>query len=335
MKVMAGIVVGIVLATTNMATAEVVDTGTLGVWITANVVDGKVEASSLRTWITENQRDEDDSPPPPPPLAEFPDASNTGVPTGTELSTYAGPCTITVPNAVIDAKTVNCDLIIRAAGVKITRSKINGYITSGTIKTTGYSFSVTDSEIDASPNGARQVTAVGEVNFTVLRSHIHGGNRSANCWFTCSISDSYFHGQDTDNSGTWHESGIRMGENATIVHNAIACDAPDVPPDAGCSADLTGYGDFGPVQNNRIEHNLFKETTGGFCAYGGSSKGKPYSAQATNIVFRDNVFERGTHRSDHGTFICGYYGAIADFDPSRPGNVWVGNTFDDGTALNP
>ncbi len=83
-----------------------------------------------------------------------------------------------------------------------------------------------------------------------------------------------------------------MGQNATIRHNTIACDAPDVPPDAGCSAGLTGYGDFGPVQNNLIDNNYFVATTGGFCAYGGSSHGKPYSNQTSGIVFRNNVFEK-------------------------------------------
>ena len=83
-----------------------------------------------------------------------------------------------------------------------------------------------------------------------------------------------------------------MGQNATIRHNTIACDAPDVPPDAGCSAGLTGYGDFGPVRNNLIDNNYFVATTGGFCAYGGSSPGKPYSNQTSGIVFRNNVFEK-------------------------------------------
>jgi hypothetical protein len=121
-----------------------------------------------------------------------------------------------------------------------------------------------------------------------------------------------------------------MGEKATIRHNTILCDAPDVPPDAGCSADLTGYGDFGPVQNNLIEANLFKSTTGGFCAYGGSSGGKPYSDAANNIIFKDNVFEHGS-----GGRPCGFWGAITDFNPSAPGNKWSGNRWEDGRPIDP
>jgi hypothetical protein len=62
-----------------------------------------------------------------------------------------------------------------------------------------------------------------------------------------------------------------MGDGSTIRHNSLVCDAPDVPPDAGCSADLTGYGDFAPIRNNTIDKNFFLATTGGTCAYGGPS----------------------------------------------------------------
>ena len=79
------------------------------------------------------------------------------------------------------------------------------------------------------------------------------------------------YGQFKDDSGSYHEGGIRMGQNTIIRHNTIACDAPDMPPDGGCSAPLTGYGDFTPVTDNLIERNLFKATPAGYCAYGGST----------------------------------------------------------------
>jgi hypothetical protein len=97
--------------------------------------------------------------------------------------------------------------------------------------------------------------------------------------------------------------------------------------------DLTGYGDFGPVQNNTIDRNLFGATTGGYCTYGGSTPGKPYSDATHRIVFTDNVWQRGTKQSDHGTYVCGYYGSNTSFDPDLPGNVWTYNTFDDGAEV--
>jgi hypothetical protein len=259
----------------------------------------------------------------------WPGVDNTGVPAGTTLTAYTGPCTVTANNTVIDAKTVHCDLAIKAANVQIIRSKIIGSVSTDE-NSTGYSFSISDSEVDI---GDRDGTGVGAVNFTATRVHVHGGNRSMNCWHDCTVTDSYVHGQFTDPSGTFHESGMRMGQSATFRHNSVICDAPDVPPDGGCSADLTGYGDFGPVQNNTIDRNLFGATTGGFCTYGGSSKGKPYSNDANHIIFTGNVWQRGTRLGDHGAPVCGYYGSNTSFDPARPGNVWTHNEFDDGTAV--
>ena len=44
----------------------------------------------------------------------WPGPSNTGVPAGTQLTDYTGPCSITAANTVIDGKTVNCALGIQA-----------------------------------------------------------------------------------------------------------------------------------------------------------------------------------------------------------------------------
>jgi hypothetical protein len=259
----------------------------------------------------------------------FPNSRNTGVPAGVRLTRYMGPCTIMADRTVIDRKLIDCDLIIRARDVVISRSKVNGNISSGTDPKAPVSFTVVRSTVDASPHQPREVTAVGEVHFTVIRSDVSGGNRGSNCWYGCKIVYSYFHGQDTDRSGTWHESGIRMGQRAVLRRNTIACDAPDVPPDAGCSAPLTGYGDAGPVRDNLIRGNLFKATPGGTCAYGGSTPDKPYSNRARNIRFIDNVFERGK------TGKCGVWFPIADFDPNAPGNVWTGNVWKGGGVVPP
>lgn len=259
----------------------------------------------------------------------WPGPDNTGVPAGTSLTPYEGPCVIKVDDTVIDAKTIDCDLQIQAANVRITRSKITGSVATDE-DSTGYSFEIEDSEVDV---GDRAGTGIGAVNFSALRVHVRGGNRSIHCWHDCTVTDSYTHGQFTDPSGTFHESAMRMGQSATFRHNTVICDAPDVPPDGGCSADLTGYGDFGPVQNNLIDRNLFGATTGGYCTYGGSSQGKPYSDQTNHIVFTGNVWQRGKRASDHDEYVCGYYGSNTAFDPTLPGNVWTDNIYDDGTPV--
>ena len=261
--------------------------------------------------------------------ARFPDARTTGAPPRRRLSAYVGPCTITRPGTVIRRRVVSCDLDVRAADVTILRSLVRGTVSTGTEPRTGYSVRIEHSTVDVSPGSARMVTGVEAVHVRVVASEVRGGNRGINCWYDCVVRRSWVHGQDTDPTGVWHESGIRMGQRARIVANTIACDAPEVPPDAGCSAPLTGYGDFGPVRDNRIERNLFVATTGGVCAYGGSSGGKPYSDDAENVRFIDNVFERG----DTGN--CGYWAPILDFDESAPGNEWAGNAWSDGGRISP
>ena len=260
--------------------------------------------------------------PPTPPSSEWPNEHNTGVPSGTTLTPYSGPTTITTAGAVIDAKQISGGLEIRAADVTVSRSSISGTVTVAD----GGSLTISDTYIDA---GDRQGTGLEYQNYTAVRVHVVGGNRSMYCADNCTIRDSYVHAQMTDETGVIHESGIRMEQNTTLIHNTIGCDAPNVPPDAGCSAGLTGYGDFAPVRDNLIQNNLFLASTGGTCAYGGSSAGKPYSRQAANIRFIDNVFSRGRNRK------CGYYAPIMDFDKNAPGNVWSGNVWDNGGTVRP
>lgn len=255
--------------------------------------------------------------------SDFPDASDTGVPAGTVLTRYTGPCTITRAGTVIDGRRVACSLRIEAGGVTIRNSVVNGTVANAE-DSQGMNFTIVDSLVNV---GNEPGTGIGAADFTAVRVHVTGGNRSINCWRHCTVRDSFVHGQFDDQSGVAHESGIRMGSGSTIVGNTILCDARDVPPDAGCSADLTGYGDFGPVQDNLIQGNLFRATTGGTCSYGGSSSGKPYAADARDIRFLDNVFERGPGGK------CGSYAPIMDFDPSAPGNQWSGNRWDDGRPV--
>lgn len=251
----------------------------------------------------------------------FPNSDTTGVPAGTSLGSYDGPCTISASNVVIDSKTINCSLRVTGQNLTIKNSVINGAISSNS-----GSFTVTDSDIRLS---ATEDTGVGEADFTLTRVEITGGRRSVNCAADCSIIDSYIHAQGTDPTGNAHQSGIRMGAGSVIRHTTFTCDAPASPPAGGCSAALTGYGDFAVVERNTIDNNLILEGTGGYCAYGGSSTGKPYSAGVNNVKFTNNIWQRGE------SGVCGIWGPIVSFDRNAPGNVWTNNVFDDGKAITP
>lgn len=280
----------------------------------------------------------------------WPGPDTAGIPAGTTLTTYTGSCTITTPNTTIDSKTINCgELEIQALNVTITKSRINGYpfIDDSTPTTRDVSFSVADSEL-ANPSATSNTESVGKSHFSITRSIISGGRRGAWCEYDCSITDNYIHGQEhgvlncTTSGCAFHESGIRQGSgNGTtsgvqvIRHNTVACDAPDVAANepgnesdtSGCSAVITGYGDFAAIQNNTVDRNLILATPGGYCAYGGNTGGgKPFPNGANN-VWTDNVFVKGS--GSH----CGFFGTSTDFNTGLSGNSFTGNKFWNGTTL--
>ena len=258
----------------------------------------------------------------------FPSPATTGVPAGTALTPYTGPCTIQTANTVIDGKTINCTITVQAKGVVISHSQINGTVYSDSAGSG--SFTISDSSVNA---GNQAGTGIGDANFTATRVNVTGGNRSINCYANCTVQDSYVAGQFTDKTGVYHESGIRYNTNSHLIHNTIACTAPDVAPDAGCSAAITGYPDFDPVTNDVIQDNLILAGSGGYCSYGGSTGGKPYSGHTANITFTGNVWQRGTQKGSAGGYVCGYWGPITAFDTGAPGNVWSNNQYDDGTPV--
>lgn len=255
----------------------------------------------------------------------FPGPTNTG-PNGT-LTAHTGSCSLASGN--YDSRTFNCDVTV-SGPVSITNSQVNGSIQ---VTRTG-NLTITDTYVDASPNGPRETRAIWNDeggSATIVRNELVGGNGTVWC-DNCTVRDSYIHGQEIRDP--WHASAVRADQNATIVHNSLWCEAQPIGREGGCSADLTGYPDFQPTHHWQVERNLFMaNNTGiGFCSYGGATGGKPYSGNAQNatyIVFRDNVFQRGPNGK------CGSYGPITDFAAGRPGNVWSGNVWDDGGTVQP
>jgi hypothetical protein len=197
----------------------------------------------------------------------------------------------------------------------------------------GASFRVEDSWLD---NGVCEGCSVEGWNFTILRTEITGSNRGAYCMRTCTVQDTWIHATGLDPNSEWHASAMRAEQYATIIHNVLACDytGPFNNNEIGCSADMSGYPDFAPIMHNTIDGNLFGANPIGlgFCAYGGGTGSKPYSNNAQNatyIVFKNNVFQRGSNGK------CGTWGAITDFIVGRTGNQWTNNKWSDGATVDP
>jgi hypothetical protein len=256
------------------------------------------------------------------PVASHPGPSNTGVPVGTALSDYTGPCTITAPKTVIDSKTVRCTLFIRAQGVKILRSRIFDHVYADAATA---SVTVQDSEVDA---GQWIGAAIGFQNMVITRVNVQGGESSILCSVNCVIEDSWLHGQYLHPDAAEHLNGYMSngGHDVVLRHNTIECSAADNEHGGGCSGDAQIYGDFSTVHDYTFDRNLFMSTSGGFCGSFGWNPNKKFGSDPANIVVSKNVFQRGPHGK------CGIWGAGTSFKPGA-GSVWSGNTWDDGTPL--
>jgi hypothetical protein len=261
---------------------------------------------------------------PAPPSGQFPNAASTGVPAGTALTAYTGPMTITTANTVIDAKTITGDLQIRATGVKISRSKVIGHVDSDN----GGSVTITDTEVDG---GKDDVAAITQDNVTMLRVNVHGARQSITCGTNCNIQNSWLHGQYNLPGGGWHVNGYisNGGSHVLLKHNTVACDALyDAKSDGGCTGPAAIFGDFDPLNDITFDDNLFVAGPGAYCLYAGNDPGKPYGANPTAIVVKNNVFQRGSNGK------CATYGPFTSYKAGS-GNSFTGNTWDNGAVLNP
>jgi hypothetical protein len=260
----------------------------------------------------------------------WPGETNTGYTYAGTLPKYTGPCTITTPNTVIDSKEINCQILVRANNLLIKNSHLTGGVSG--LESDGASFTIEDSNLD---NGTCVNCSVDGWNFTIKRTEITGSNRAAYCMHVCRIENSWLHQTMLDSYGEAHASAVRAEQYVSLYHNVLACDytGPFNNPEVGCSADMSGYPDFAPIHNNTIDSNLFGANPQGlgYCAYAGGTQTKPYSndpLNATNIVFKNNVFQRGSNGK------CGTWGAITAFIAGRTGNQWTNNKWSDGTTVN-
>lgn len=267
----------------------------------------------------------------------FPNEQNTGVPAATTLTNYTGSCIVTTPNTVIDKKTVNCVLDIRAQGVVITNSHINGRVYLDDTRCSTASFTITDSTIVLDDLGSRGMMYC---SYTATRVNVSGGGSMATCRH-CTIQDSYLHTPTEDTIGHNHMSTVRIGEYANLVHNTFLCDRPtrdnhDGSGDtAGCSANQTGYSHDGiPPYNSTMRRNFYAAIPDGYCAFGGSTGGAGAN-QVHDVKFIQNIFQRGSNGNSWNptAYICGPYGPITSLDLGLSGNEFTGNTWDNGKPL--
>jgi len=252
----------------------------------------------------------------------WPYEGNTGIPSGTGLTNYSGPMTVTTDGTIIDAKTITGTLVISAENVTIRNSKVNGNIDADAANV---SVIIEDSEIDG---GNVWTPAVGYGDITMKRTNVHGSRVSVLCGDNCDIQDSYLHGQYLQPGTDWHVNGYvsNGGSNVLVQHNSLACEVNDNANGGGCTGPAASFGDFAPITNVTYNHNLLVATPGAYCLYAGYDTGKPFGSNPTNVAITNNVFQRGPGND------CAAWGPASSFLNAN-GNVWSNNVWDNGGTV--
>lgn len=249
-----------------------------------------------------------------PAFPGFPDQNCTGW-RHTGVSLRDCPTTITENGARLDGCRFPGGVTILASDVTITRSLIHGLVEP---HDSLRGLSLIDVEIDGSgqpdPQGE---AAIGNGDYSCLRCHIHSSGRGANLDRNVRIEDSYLHGFVYTDGVHQTAIGSNGGSGFSIIHNHLECSTD------GCSAALSLYGDFFPIEDVLIQRNLFN-TTGSFCTYAGSVPGKPFPT-GTGIRYLDNRFGKKFHSG------CGIYGPVTSWEQHQ-GNQWQGNQWQDGSG---
>ena len=298
----------------------------------------------------------------------WPGPGNTGVPPGTVLRSVPQDVSsgkgwtwnvaddaiyITGCHVVLDSLNVHGAVYLRNGNgtqsaatpcVTIKNSKINGFVDVNDYCLVSQCgpLVMTDDEI-AIPQGSDRSSLLYS-NWFAWRINSHGGHGTLACSGHCEVYDSWIHGFYLEQA--FHYNAVGSNGDGTgpfiIDHNYLSCGDfwakdPDTDGSAGCSADLGLYGDFSPIANISISRNYFAPAAPtetytsnyqpGYCINTNNPQiGKAYP-NATNEVVTDNVFARGYDGK------CGTYGPVSSWR-SGNGNIWKGNTWDNGMPLN-
>ncbi|HKT03115.1 MAG TPA: hypothetical protein VJT31_26595 [Rugosimonospora sp.] len=157
-----------------------------------------------------------------PSSCGLPDASNTGVPAGTQLTVFNGNMTIKKAGTVVDGKDIRGCVSVEAPRVTIKRSRVSCpdfYVISSFSDTyTGGGLILQNVEIDCQHTNG---TGVGSYGVVAQRLNVHGCENGFDIDNTFTVTDSYIH--DLNQTSAGHPDGIQLagGAHITITHNTI------------------------------------------------------------------------------------------------------------------
>ncbi len=236
-----------------------------------------------------------------PSLGGYPDATNTGVPSGTTL-TASGTIDVTVDGTIIENLDITGRIQVDANNVTIRNCRI----TSGDyypLLNNGTNLLVEDCEIAGTSTAV--TCCIGFTNYTARRCNLHGSADGLKADSTVVIEDCYIHDLATD--ATTHNDGTQTtgGSDVTIRHNTYQLGGV-----SGINSCLQIGNEGGTNSNWVIEDNLFD---GGGWTINASND----PTQNPNFQIQYNRF---TRRYAYGVGSVG-------------GATWFGNYYDDdGTS---
>jgi hypothetical protein len=221
---------------------------------------------------------------------------------------------VTGTSTVVSGLDVAGGFYVTGAGSTIKNSKANAISVAGAARSTANPrLTIQDSEVNCGNQGGS--TAIGDLNFTVIRVNIHGCENGFDVDSDASITDSYIHDLYNSIVGDPHTDGLQsaVGSNLTITHNVFygfttGCAYPNNGSCNGTSAININNNPSGPHSSNTlVNKNLF---AGGAYAL--------YCPKPSTINFQvlDNHFSRVYSPN------VGEFGPASDCsDDTQAGNV--------------
>lgn len=218
-----------------------------------------------------------------PHACGFPDASNTGVPAGTTLTTVNGDVHTTSNGQIINAMDIHGTLWIDNSNVTVKNTKVTGGGGSSWAINVGSNTNVTgvvvqDCTIDAGKSDQGGITGEG---FSIYRCDISNGENAARPGGNALIQDCYMHTFRSSSSGP-HYDGVEVysGTGSKIVHNTIILDQDE-------TSTVNVQADFGNISGTVIDHNLLDG--GGWMLNIRTNSGPVTGTQITNNRLGDNA----------------------------------------------
>ncbi|MEO9198103.1 MAG: right-handed parallel beta-helix repeat-containing protein [Antricoccus sp.] len=269
---------------------------------------------------------------PKPSLCGFPDATNSGVPSGVALKSVPGDVTsgpgwhwdergwvvVDGDGATFTGYAVKAPIEVTGSNVTISNVQVilgGEQIGIGVEHTKNVT--IENCTITAPDAGAnRLLTGVkdvyGDAKGTVVKGNDISRTATGVQTHEGVIEDNYIHDLGYKPGAGDHTNGTTSNGDTTpltIRHNTIF--NPQDQTDA-----ISLFQDFGVEANRLVQDNLL--AGGGYAIYGGAGKD-----QSSNIRFTGNRISRIFYPKG------GSYGPAAYFDSKGPGNAWTNNVWDD------